>query len=144
MSRVLLSFWFFNGGVDPKLYIHVIVNLVVAPWDDPIQDDRGKAAKVMTYDIQDFRKNSDVTPFKDTGTLDQWEHKPGGHPYDQETLNKENEWVAEGNLVNLLVGWLIKVWNENQEILSIQVKSTNFSLGFMLKNWDLGKNSEIK
>ena len=64
----------------------VITNLVVAPWDDPIQDGGGKATKVVTYDIQDFQKDLDVTPIKDTSTLDQWQHKPRGCPYDQETL----------------------------------------------------------
>ena len=33
---------------------HVITNLVVAPWGDPIQDGRGKETKVATYDIQDL------------------------------------------------------------------------------------------
>ena len=59
----------------------VITNLVVSSRDDPIQDDRGKATKVMTYDIQDFRKNSDVTPVKDSGTLDPVEtQSPRGVP----------------------------------------------------------------
>ena len=30
---------------------NVIMNLVVSPWGDPIQDDRGKETKFMTYDI---------------------------------------------------------------------------------------------
>ena len=68
------------------------MNLIDAPWDDPIQDDRGKETKVVTYDIQDYQKNSDVTPVKDTDTLDQWEHKPKVRPYDQETL-KRGEWM---------------------------------------------------
>ena len=55
----------------------VITNLVDALWDDPIQDGRGKATKVVTYDIQDFQKNSDVTPVKDTDTLDLVRLSPG-------------------------------------------------------------------
>ena len=57
------------------------MNLVVAPWDDPIQDGRGKEAKFMTYDIQYLRKNFDVTPIKDIGTLDPVKtQSPGGVP----------------------------------------------------------------
>ena len=57
------------------------MNLVVAPWDDPIQDNRGKETKAATYDIQDFRKNSDVTPVKDIGTSDPVKtQNPGGVP----------------------------------------------------------------
>ena len=53
---------------------NVITNLVDAPWDDPIQDEKEKETKFMTYDIQDFRKNPDVTPVKDTDTLDPVKH----------------------------------------------------------------------
>ena len=58
----------------------VIMDLIGALWDDPIQDGRGKATKVVTYDIQDYRKNSDVTPVKDTYTLDPVRLSPGGVP----------------------------------------------------------------
>ena len=58
----------------------VITNLVDAPWDDPIQDGIGKATKVVTYDIQDLQKNSNVTPVKDTDTLDLVRLSPGGVP----------------------------------------------------------------
>ena len=54
--------------------IPVIMNLVDAPWNDHVQNDRGKETKVVTYDIQDFRKNSNVTPVEDTGTLDPMQH----------------------------------------------------------------------
>ena len=50
------------------------MNLVDAPWDDPIQDDRGKETKFVTYDIQDFQKNLDVTPVEDIDTLDLMKH----------------------------------------------------------------------
>ena len=73
-------------GNDAK---NVITNLVDAPWGDPIQEGKGKASKVMTYDIQDFWKNSNVTPVRDIGTSDLVKtHSPGGRPYDQETLKQ--------------------------------------------------------
>ena len=75
----------------------------------------------------------------------QWNTKPRGRPYDQETLKlRILNRLARENWLNLLVRWLIRVWNENREIQSIQVKSPNFALGLMYENWDLGKNGEIK
>ena len=52
-----------------------------------------KKTKIVSYDLQDFWKNSDVTPVKDTDTLDQWEHKPRGRPYDQKTI-KQGKWMS--------------------------------------------------
>ena len=68
----------------------------------------------------------------------QWNTKPRGRPYDEETLKLRllNRW-ARDTWLNLLVRWLIRVWNKNWEIQSIQVKSPNFALGFMQENWDL-------
>ena len=72
------------------------MNLVVAPWGDPIQDGRGKETKVETYDIQNLWKKSDVTPVEDTDTSDCSEYtKPRGHPYNQDDpKNKECKWIT--------------------------------------------------
>ena len=59
----------------------VIMNLVAAPWGDPIQYGRGKATKVAAYNIQDLWKNLDVTPVKDIDTSDLVKiQTPGGVP----------------------------------------------------------------
>ena len=74
------------------IIVHVITDLVVAPWDDPIQDDRGKATKVATYDIQDFWKNSDVTLVKDTDTSDSVKTlSPRGIPITKIPKNEEGK-----------------------------------------------------
>ena len=69
----------------------VITDLVVAPWGNPIQDGRGKATKVATYDIQDLWKNSDVTLVKDIDALDLVQIlSQGGIPITKMTLKIRN------------------------------------------------------
>ena len=71
------------------------MNLVVSPWGDPIQDGKRKETKVVTYNIQDFWKNSDVTPVKDTNTLDPSNTQSrGGFPMTKKPL-KQGKWAED-------------------------------------------------